>query len=47
MTQEQIERELSKLYLEINQKPLKYGYGIYQQIKQLEQQLRGLRNGSL
>lgn len=44
MTQEQIERELSKLYLEINQKPLKYGYGIYQQIKQLEQQLRGLKH---
>lgn len=44
MTQEQIERELSKLYLELNQRPLKDGLLIMIKIKQLEQQLRGFRN---
>jgi len=42
MTQEQIERELSKLYLELNQRPLKDGLRIMTGIKQLEQLLRGL-----
>jgi len=43
MTQEQIERELSKLYLELNQRPLKDGLRIINDIKQLEQQLHGLK----
>ena len=47
MTQEQIERELSKLYLELNQKPAKYGLGIYQQINKLEQQYKGLKMSNI
>lgn len=41
---EQIERELSKLYLELNQKPYKEGIELYKRITELEQQLKGLRN---
>ena len=52
MTQEQIERELSKLYLELNQRPLKDGQEIMDKINKLQQQLQisnlskfgGLRN---